>query len=178
MFLGGLLQHIYKGVFKMKVYIVTDGDYSEYGIQKVFSNIEAAEDYKYWHHITNEIEEYEVSDSWNDDNQKKYMYIRVMGKCYPEAVVDINYEIYPNMCGDAVPKHSVGIWNYFKYDREGFFTLYTYHLIPIENWDEQKCKDRYTKSLYDLNILVRAMLADGATWDMVNLALTGRMEEE
>ena len=30
----------------MKVYVVTDGEYSDYMIQEVFSNREAAEEYK------------------------------------------------------------------------------------------------------------------------------------
>ena len=161
----------------MKVYVVTDGDYSDYSIQKVFSNREAAEDYKYWHYITNEIEEYEIADSWNDDNQKKYMYIRVTGKCYSEAIVDINYDIHPNLCSDTVPKHSIGLWDYFKYDREGFFTLYTYHLIPIENWNEEVYKNRYKKSLYDISAQVKAMLADGATWEMIKSALVKEGQE-
>ena len=46
----------------MKVYIVTDGYYSEYMIEKVFSNRPAAEEYKEWHNIHNEIEEYEIYD--------------------------------------------------------------------------------------------------------------------
>lgn len=29
----------------MKVYIVTDGTYSDYGIERIFSNLPAAEDY-------------------------------------------------------------------------------------------------------------------------------------
>lgn len=39
----------------MKVYIVTDGCHFEYMIEKVFSNREAAEEYKKWHNITNDI---------------------------------------------------------------------------------------------------------------------------
>ena len=161
----------------MKVYVVTDGTYSDYRIQKIFSNKAAAEDYKYWHFISNAIEEYEIEDSWNDDGWKKCMYIRVMGKCYPEAVVDITYDIHPNLCGDAVHKHSVGIWDCFKYDKEGFFTLYTYHLIPIENWNEEFYKNRYKKSLYDIAAQVKAMLADGATWEMIKSALAKESQE-
>ena len=35
----------------MKVYIVTDGWYSDYSIQKVFSNRVAAEEYKKYHEL-------------------------------------------------------------------------------------------------------------------------------
>ena len=156
----------------MIVYVVTDGDYSDYSIQKIFSNKEAAEDYKYWHHITNEIEEYEVADSWNDASSTKHMYIKVMGNCYAEGVVGTTYDIHPVMATDTTIKHANNIWSYHEYNSQGYFTLYCYHLIPIENWDEEHFKQKYTKSLYDLNALIRDMLADGATWDMIKQALT------
>ena len=46
----------------MKVYIVTDGCYSDYRIVKVFSNKDAAEEYCTWHHIDNGILEFDVED--------------------------------------------------------------------------------------------------------------------
>ena len=155
----------------MIVYVVTDGDYSDYAIQKIFSNEEAAEDYKYWHHIDNPIEEYEVADSWGDNSSTKHMYIRVMGKCYAEGVVNINYDIHPTMATDMTIKHANNIWSYNEYASEGAFTLYCYHLIPIEHWDEEHFKQKYTKSLYDLNAFIRSLLADGAGWDMVKKLL-------
>ena len=78
----------------MKVYIVTDGCYSDYMIEKVFSNREAAEEYKKWRSITNDIEEYEIYDEpFGTNDGEKVMFIRVQGTIYPEAVVDIRYEI-------------------------------------------------------------------------------------
>ena len=86
----------------MNVYIVTDGCYSDYSIQKVFSNREAAEEYKKWHRCDNDIEEYEVFDSMSavDVNAKPVMFIRVAAKVFPEAVVDFKYDIQPNCIYD------------------------------------------------------------------------------
>lgn len=162
----------------MKVYIVTDGDYSDYTIQKVFSNKEAAEEYKYWHHIANEIEEYEVADTAMDTEDQRYMFIRVYGTSYPEAVVDIKYEINPQTISDNHIKRGAGLWDYRNYNKTGAFTLYNYHYIPAENWDEEKYKEKYTKALYDQAALIRSMFADGAEVDMINKVLRTTEEEE
>ena len=62
----------------MKVYIVTEGCYSDYSIQKVFSNKPAAEEYKKWHNLGNEVEEYELYDSsFADETGERAVLIRV-----------------------------------------------------------------------------------------------------
>ena len=62
----------------MKVYIVTNGEYSDYMIERVFSNREAAEEYKKWHNIHNEIEEYEIYDEpFLKEDGEPAMFIRV-----------------------------------------------------------------------------------------------------
>ena len=79
----------------MTVYIVTSGEYSDYNIEKVFSNKPAAEDYIEWRRPSQyRIEEYEMLDNGKDidiEGQAKYYYIEVRGICYKEAVVNITY---------------------------------------------------------------------------------------
>lgn len=68
----------------MKVYIVTDGSYSDYMIERVFSNPDAAEEFKKWHNISNDIEEYEVYDEpFGANDGEKVMFIGVQGTVYP-----------------------------------------------------------------------------------------------
>ena len=46
----------------MKVYVVTSGSYSDYTIQKIFTDKAKAEEYKEWLEDSNAIEEYETED--------------------------------------------------------------------------------------------------------------------
>jgi hypothetical protein len=160
----------------MKVYIVTEGSYSEYMIEKVFSNREAAEEYKKWHNIYNDIEEYELHDEpFTKEDGEKAMVIRVQGTVYHEAVVDIKFDIRPNMMYEGAITRGVGIMGL---TRDGVFTIYNYRYIPADLWDEEKYKAKFTKALYDLAALAKSMLAEGANIDMVNLALRNKDEED
>ena len=161
----------------MKVYIVTNGDYSDYMIEKVFSNREAAEEYKKWHNIRNEIEEYEVHDQPFDElDGDKVMFIRVQGKVYPEAVVDIRYEIRRELINATRDKRSGrGLLGYHK---PGVFDVYNYHFVPVDQWDEDKYKAKYTKALYDLAGIAKAMFAEGASVQDVERALWDQEDEE
>ena len=154
----------------MTVYIVTDGSYSEYSIEKVFSNKPAAEEYKKWHNITNDIEEYEVHDEpFVKEDGEKMMFIRVQGTVYPEAVVNIRFDIRPAMLLDGTITRCAGLFSLPK--NNTCFDIYSYAHIPVDKWDEEKYKDKFTKSLYDLAGIAKSMFAEGATVDMINLAL-------
>lgn len=160
----------------MKVYIVTDGEYSDYMIQKVFSNREAAEEYKKWHNIYNAIEEYEVHDLPFDElDGDKVMFIRVQGTVYPEAVVDLRYDIRREMTNASRDKRSGR--GLMAYNRAGVFTIFNYHFVPADQWDEEKYKAKFTKALYDLAAKAKAMFAEGASVQDVERALWD-MEED
>ncbi len=159
----------------MKVYIVTDGEYSEYMIEKVFSNREAAEEYKKWHNIYNDIEEYEIYDELFTEGERA-MVIRIQGTVYPEAVVDIKFDIRPNMIYEGTITRGAGVMGLQR--NNGIFTVYNYRYIPADIWDEEKYKAKFTKALYDLAALAKSMFAEGANIDMVNLALINKDEED
>lgn len=155
----------------MKVYIVTSGSYSDYMIEKVFSNKAAAEEYKKWHNLINDIEEYEVYDEpFEKTDGEKVMFIEVRGTVYPEAMVDIRYTIRPEMIQAG---HTTGCNGLTDYHNR-IYTIYTYHYIPVEQWDEEKYKAKYTKALYDLAGITKAMFAEGATVRDVEQALRNK----
>lgn len=159
----------------MKVYIVTDGAYSDYSIEKVFSNRSAAEEFKKWRNIRNEIEEYEVYDEpFEQVDGERVMFIRVQGTVYPEAIVDIRYEIRRDMINaNRDCRSGRGI---VGYKNPKVFTLYNYHYIPANMWDEEKYKVKYTKALYDLASVAKDMFAEGATVRDVEQALRNKEE--
>lgn len=153
----------------MKVYIVTNGSYSDYMIEKVFSNRAAAEEYKKWCNIYNDIEEFEVYDEpFGVGVGEKVMFIRVQGTVYPEAVVDIRYEIRHDLINaDRASRSGQGLLAY----NNGIFTIYNYHYISADKWDEEIYKAKFTKSLHDLASMVKAMFAEGASVRDVELAI-------
>lgn len=161
----------------MKVYIVTDGEYSDYQIMKVFSNRVAAEEYKYWHHFENDIEEYEVVDTAINNEGQRCMYIKVSGIAYPEAVVNIKYEIYPKTITDTMLRRDVHV-DAYNYKYKGILNIWNWHYVPVENWDEEKYKEKYTKALYDQAAFIKYMLADGASIDDVIKAIRNQEDEE
>ena len=114
----------------MKVYVVTDGTYSEYSIERIFSNRLAAEEYKKWHSIRNEIEEYEIYDeAFNSDDGKKWMFVRVQGTVYPEALVDIRFECRPDVRKEADIAKGAGLTILPGPNRA--FTVYKYDLAGM-----------------------------------------------
>lgn len=160
----------------MKIYIVTDGCYSDYCIERVFSNRLAAEEYKKWHNIRNDIEEYEVHDEPFDQHDgEKVMFIGVRGTVYPEAVVDIRYDIRPDLINPARRAGSAGI---IEYHTPHPYVIHLYRYIPADKWDEEKYKAKYTKALYDLAAIAKAMFAEGASIRDVDQALRNEEIEE
>lgn len=161
----------------MKVYVVTDGTYSEYSIERIFSNRLAAEEYKKWHSIRNEIEEYEIYDeAFNSDDGKKWMFVRVQGTVYPEALVDIRFECRPDVRKEADIAKGAGLTILPGPNRA--FTVYKYGYIPAELWDEEKYKAKYTKILYDLAGMAKAMwYIDGLDPELICTAIRNKNEE-
>ena len=159
----------------MKVYIVSNGEYSDYTIERVFSNREAAEEFKKWHHISNDIEEYEIYDEpFRPNEGEKAMFIRVQGTVYPEAMVDIRFDIRCELIRDRALRSSAGICPYGK----TAYTIFKYLYVPADKWDEEKYKAKMTKSLYDLAGVAKALFAEGASVRDVEQALREVEEED
>jgi hypothetical protein len=161
----------------MKVYIVTDGCYSDYTIVKVFSNRPIAEDYKKWHNITNDIEEYDVCDeTFEEVGWEKCVMLRVQGTVYPEAVVDLTYDIRYQTIHETYLRRGAGI--HMSSKKPGVFDLYYYRHISADKWDEEKYKAKFTKALYDLASIAKAMFAEGASVRDVEQAIRNTAEED
>lgn len=152
----------------MTVYVVTSGEYSDYSIERVFSNKKAAEDYIEWRRPSYyRIEEYDMLDSGEDidmEGQAKYYYIEVRGICYKEALVNITCNIERTITSNRpdIIRPRTEVWEYKP--KEESFRLNVRRWVPAENWDEEFYTNKYTKVLCDTAAAVRAMMADGATW--------------
>lgn len=158
----------------MKIYIVTDGSYSDYTIERVFSSREAAEEYRYWKRIYNAVEEYEVHDSaFTTEDGERAMFIEVRGAVYPEAVVNITCSVRQSLTNVDTRISGAGVYG----TENGYFSIYTYRYVPLDKWDEEKYKNKLTKSLYDLAAMAKDMFAEGASPMMVDRALNNELKE-
>ncbi len=161
----------------MKVFVVTSGYYSDYTIEKLFSNRPAAEEYRKWHGIHNEVEEFDVYDEpFTTEDGERAMLIRVQGTVYPEAVVNIRFETrhtmihsYTTTCGAGISRRGRG--------PDNSFDLHVYRCVPIDLWDEEQWKAKMTKTLYDQVAVAKSMFAEGASVTMVEKALMNTSKE-
>lgn len=162
----------------MKIFVVTSGCYSDYTIERLFSNRAAAEEYKKWHGIRNDIEELDVYDEpFVKEDGERAMLIRIQGTVYPEAVVNIRIETRHTMIHDYIKTHGAGI-THMNYEPDGSFTVYAYRCVPISIWDAEKWEAKMTKHLYDLAAMTKSMFAEGASVTMVEKALSEQDMED
>ncbi len=143
----------------MKVYVVTTGCYSDYQIDRVFTDKYKAEDYRKWCRDANDVEEYDTEDNFvfkkfykmhiqyrvNDDGRNLEPKVTIQ-KCVHEQVFK-NYTSVSDM-------HK---WN-GKYI-ELFMTRY----VPEENWNEDFYRNKYVKAIYDFAAIARQKLFEGFT---------------
>jgi len=75
--LGWVIQHIEVKV-RMKIYIVTSGDYSTYGINAVFTTRQAAEDYvEIWNRASSDTDWASIEEWTADAANSKFLVYRV-----------------------------------------------------------------------------------------------------
>ena len=65
----------------MKVYVVTVGSYSDYRIDRIFTDRKKAENYKEWTYDANEIEEYDTEDNFVFEKFYKTPQFNKMASC-------------------------------------------------------------------------------------------------
>lgn len=152
----------------MNIYIVTDGCYSDYSIVKCFSNPEAAEEYREWHHISNPVEVYEIFDNpmFEDFEQKYYVVYLTANVLVDNHVIinkiDVEKRIYCNLMnttGFSLQKDPIKY--HFRMAR----------CFTPENFDEERCVERVKKAAYDIIGQINYMMEEGATVADIDEAL-------
>ena len=89
-----------------KIYIVTSGDYSDYGIEAVFSTKEKAEEYVQQHGTNYRIEDYDI----DEEVVKKEIKIWEVIMCFDNfEVIECNVGLY----GDGWGSHMKDTFKYF-----------------------------------------------------------------
>lgn len=147
----------------MKIYIVTRGEYSDYYIDKVFTDRDKAEEYRKWCPDANELEEYNTEDDCVVDK-----YYKIMVDYY---TYDYNRFEKPNVRIERCNCKGNG-WTHV-YDRRNI--SYQPHTgvvltryISETNWNEEFYTKRYIKAVYDLMAQAKQLLSEGWTDSQIN----------
>ena len=148
----------------MKIYIVTCGQYSDYYIDKVFTDKDKAEEYRKWRPEANELEEYDIEDDCVID---KYYKI-VVDYC----VYDYNRFEKPNVKIERINCRCPGYVSVYDCHARCYSNPHTkivlVRYISEANWNEEFYTARYTKAVYDLMAQAKQLLSEGWTDRQIN----------
>ena len=157
----------------MKIYIVTAGSYSDYHIEKVFTNKTKAEEFAKWCYDSNGVEEYDTEDGLD------------VGKYYQ---IHIQYKVYDNGRSE---EPIVSVWNrtcnehYLNYVRlsdyhqygGNYIVLNISRILRANNNDKNFYKQKYTKVAYDTMAMVKQLIVDGYSYSQIDEMLKNRFNE-
>lgn len=135
----------------MKVYVVTSGIYSDYCIQKIFLDKDKAEEYRKWLPDSNDVEEYDTSD---DDIIEKQYKVQIDLKWYPNKKEKLTARSWKDCESDYN-------YNYYSNYSDIWEELSVIRTVNSDNYDEQYCKDKLTKYIYDLKAYVEYLKIEG-----------------
>lgn len=140
----------------MKVYAVTSGIYSDYMIEKVFTDKSKAEEYKEWLADSNDIEEYETED---DLVVNKYYRVLIDYKKYNNKETTPSIRVNKQTSENRYIRYSEGVdWRHNAYSE-----LSLVRCIPAQNWNEEFYRNKFTKAAYDLMAIAQHHRAEGAS---------------
>lgn len=157
----------------MKIYIVTRGCYSDYYIDKVFTDKDKAEEYRKWCDDANDLEVYDTE----DDFQFKKFYN-----------ITVNYRVNDN------GRNKEPTINIYRYNSDEIYENYTsvsdmhryggkyidicmVRFISEENWNEDFYRNKYTKAIYDIAAIVKQKLFEGFTDDQINKMFNATLKD-
>ena len=148
----------------MKIYIVTRGYYSDYYIDKVFTDKDKAESYRKWCADANDLEVYDTED---DFQFKKFYHITVNYRINDngrnkEPTINIYRYISDEIC-----ENYTSVSDMHRYGGR-YIDICMVRFIPEENWNEDFYRNKYTKAIYDIAAIVRQKLFEGFTDDQIN----------
>lgn len=145
----------------MKVYVVTSGCYSDYCIEKIFTDKQKAEEYKEWVVDANDVEEYETSD---DLMYNKYYKIIVTHTERDMECDNTSPAIRIEKCLEANRYTFFGVsyhdYSYIPYTKAQF-GLTMIRFVPEQNWNEEFYRNKYTKAMYDYAAIAKQKRFEG-----------------
>jgi hypothetical protein len=162
----------------MKIYIVSSGEYSDYGIDRIFLDEEKAKRYvelsqNGWN--STRLEEWETSDDEQID-EITYIYAHYSKGCKYRSSDSMAVEIRKtNGLDDREKAH---IKNYFWFSDYSGEKQVLIERVLKGNYEEEKLKSKYTKVCYDLMAKIDSLLSiEGWNEKMIQEWLGQNIEE-
>lgn len=172
----------------MKVYIVTAGEYSDYGIQKVFLDQDKAEKYAKYRNGYNSWDDYRVEeyDTFDDEYaviEKEPTYhrfrIELMVKSnhkgvFSTSIVNMDHTITDNQCHENFKKYNSGrkyyCNEYMTPNGKSNLTVYCWFEVKDENSNAEwlEVEDKAEKIAEDFAGQVANLLAQGLEASDIN----------
>lgn len=155
----------------MKIYIVVEGEYSDYHIEKVFLNGDKAKEYCEWCKGAY-IEEFDTAD---DNLQQANFYYQV----YIRYDMETNHiHIQSKKCYVEIPTEYINVVSSFAMS-SSVQCIYVTKYIPNAQWKgEDYCYNKYTKMMQDIAGEVKYYLSEGYTIQQINKMLNEKFMEE
>lgn len=147
----------------MKIYIVTCGSYSDYYIDKVFTDKDKAEEYRKWCRDANDVEVYDTE----DDYEFKHFYKIVVNYRNNDNGRNSDPTIYVERCmHDQVCDNRTSFSDSHRYGGKDV-NIHIIRHIPEEHWNEEFYRNKYTKAAYDLMAIARQRMFEGFTAEQI-----------
>ena len=162
----------------MKVYVVTSGCYSDYTIEKIFTDKQKAEEYAEWVWDANEVEEYDTEDDWTFNKYYKVV-VSYTWYPYPSSNDEREPEFRIEKCLES-NKYTSGV-SYFDgtYMKllSPYSTITIVRFVPAQNWNEEFYRNKYTKAIYDYVAIAKQKKLEGWSENDIRRLFDGYEEE-
>ena len=157
----------------MKIYVVTAGSYSDYRIEKVFTDKAKAEEYAEWLYDSNPVEEYETED---DLVVNKYYHIHIRMRIHDHGNEEPRVMFFK---GSAENYYNKGYTYYSDHHRyNDYFEIAISRSVEAQNWNKEFYVKKYTKAIYDLAAIAKQKRAEGATEKDIQQLFKGVDDDE
>lgn len=157
----------------MKIYIVTAGEYSDYRIEKVFTDKDKAEEFAKWCYDSNGVDEWETE---NELDVEKYYRICVQYKLYDNGRTEEPIVAVYNCTNDNHAANYTYLTDYHRYSGN-YISLTIGRFVKANNHDADFYRQKYTKVAYDTMAMIKQLAVDGYSYNQIDEMLKNDVNE-
>jgi hypothetical protein len=157
----------------MKIYVVTAGSYSDYRIEKVFTDKDKAEEFATWCYDSNGVDEWDTEDELSVE---KYYCINVQYKLYDNGKKENPIVSVYNYADDNYDYSYTSLSDYHRYGGN-YIVLNIRRFVKANNDTKDFYKQKYTKIAYDTMAMIKQLVADGYSYSQIEKMLENNVNE-
>lgn len=148
----------------MKIYIVTAGQYSDYRIEKIFTDKTKAEEFAKWFYDSNGVEEWDTEDEFEVE---KYYSICVQYKICDNCSCETPIVCVSNCTNNNHTPNITYLADYHTYGLD-YIVLNISRTVKANNDNETFYKEKYTKVAYDTMAMIKQLHVEGYSYNQIN----------